>query len=89
LEHHFCEKGYLQKVDYVEIMRDFGPSLLTDLRDQGYRQILYYDMKYFGLLVPLREICETNEASYIVPINDELLVEMAGGIDEFSIYVLS
>jgi hypothetical protein len=46
-------------------------------------------MEHFGLVVPLREICETSEASYIVSINDELLVEMAGGVDEFSIYVFS
>lgn len=70
-------------------MRDFNPTILNSLRKQGYPFVLYYNMEHFAFVIPLRETCETNDASYIVPIHDDLLAEMASGVDEFSIYVFS
>lgn len=70
-------------------MQDFNQAILSELIAQGCRYILYYSMKHFALIVPQKHTCETNHCSFLVPINDELVTEMADGIDEFSIYVFS
>jgi hypothetical protein len=55
----------------------------------GYRYLLYYDLDHFALIVPLEKEYETDEEGYIIPIQDEQVMEMARGINEHSFYVLS
>ena len=42
----------------------------------------------FAIIVPCNEELETCDNSYVSPIEDEQVYEIADGVDEFSFYVL-
>jgi hypothetical protein len=47
-------------------MQDFNDIALHSLMLSGYRYLLYYDLDYFALIVPLEREYETNEPGYII-----------------------
>jgi hypothetical protein len=69
-------------------MIDFNDTLLCSFLLSGYKYILYYHLDHFAVIVPCNEKLETGENSYVLPIEDEQVYEMADGVDEFSFYVL-
>lgn len=70
-------------------MAELNHPILHSFMLSGFNFLLFYHLEHFALIVPLRDECETNESSYVIPINDEQAYEMASGVDEFSFYVLS
>ena len=69
-------------------MEELDKQLLTKLQHNGYRYLLYHGMGNFALLVPLDEDVDNNHESYTISIYDEQAYEMAGGVINFSFYVL-
>jgi hypothetical protein len=69
-------------------MMDFNDTLLYSFLLSGYKNILYYNLDHLAIIVPCTEDLETGDNSYVLPIEDEQVSEMADGVDEFSFYVL-
>lgn len=69
-------------------MTDFNDTLLYAFQLSGYKYLLYYNLDHFAIVVPCNEEVETNDNSYMLPIGDEQVYEMANGVAEFSFYVL-
>ena len=69
-------------------MMDFNDTLLYSFLLSGYKYILYYNLEHFAIVVPCNEELETSDDSYMLPIEDEQVYEMAYGVDKFSFYVL-
>ena len=69
-------------------MMDFNDTILYSFLLSGYKYILYYNLEHFAIVVPCSEELETGDNSYMLPIEDELVYEMAYGVDKFSFYVL-
>ena len=69
-------------------MIDFNDTLLYSFLLSGYKYILYYNLEHFAIIVPCNGELETGDNSYVLPIEDEQVYEMADGVDEFSFYVL-
>ena len=69
-------------------MMDFNDTLLYSFLLSGYKYILYYNLEHFAIVVPCNEELETGDDSYMLPIEDEQVYEMAYGVDKFSFYVL-
>jgi hypothetical protein len=69
-------------------MEELDKQLLNDLQLIGYRYHLYHGMGNFALLVPLNEEIDNGHDSYTISIYDEQAYEMAGGVFNFSFYVL-
>ena len=69
-------------------MIDFNHTHLCSFMASGYKYILYYGLDHFAIVVPCNEEIPTGDNSYILPIDDEQVFEMARGVDEFSFYVL-
>lgn len=69
-------------------MTDFNDTVLCSFLLSGYKYILYYNLDHFAIIVPSHQELEPNDNSFMLPINDEQVYEMANGVDEFSCYVL-
>jgi hypothetical protein len=69
-------------------MMDFNDTLLYSFLLSGYKYIWYYNLDHFAIIVPCNEVLQTGDSSYMLPIEDEQVYEMAYGVDEFSFYVL-
>lgn len=69
-------------------MMDFNDTLLYSFLLSGYKYILYYNLDHFAIVVPCNEELETGDNSYMLPIEDEQVYEIAYGVDKFSFYVL-
>lgn len=70
------------------IMEEFTVATLNHFKDSGYRFVLYYNMEHFAVLVPLYKEEEMIGGSYLIPIDEEQVLEMAQGVDGFCFYVL-
>jgi len=69
-------------------MTDFNVPILTSFMISGYKFILYHSFGHFAIIRPCRDEVEAGDNSYIIPIQDEEVYDMACGVDEFSFYVL-
>ena len=67
---------------------NFNDTILYSFLFAGYKYILYHTFDHFAILVPIKEELSTGESSYMLPIEDEQVYEMAHGVDDFSFYVL-
>jgi hypothetical protein len=69
-------------------MVEFNFVILSSFMISGYKFVGYRSLEHFAILTPCMEEGEAGENVYVIPINDEQAYEMAGGLTEFSFYVL-
>lgn len=70
----------------------FNLTLYHSYLLSGYKYVLYTTFGSFGMICPLKErmsdfVVSMAGNSYLLPITDEQVKEMACGIDEFDIFV--
>jgi hypothetical protein len=88
--HGSCEcSSIFNNLTNFEAMSELNKPMLESFMLSGFNFLLYYNLDHFALIVPLKDECETNDNSYIIPIADEQAFEIASGVDQFSFYVLS
>ncbi len=69
-------------------MKELNKKLLVDLQGAGFRYLIYHSVESFALIVPVNDEVENGFESYTISIYDGSAYEMAGGVINFSFYVL-
>lgn len=69
-------------------MVEFNHMIHWSFLLSGFKYILYHNLDHFAIVVPCNKEIQVDEDSYLLPIEDEQVYEMANGVEEFSFYVL-